>query len=64
MLSRKVSKMHPHSATLAVVTYGASATSAVLWGLQISDIGVIVSSAAAVIGVLLQAYVVFRRRRN
>lgn len=43
------------------VTIGGSVSATVFWGLHISDIAVIVSALAAVMGVLLQFYVAMRR---
>lgn len=43
------------------VTLGGSISATVFWGLHISDLAVIVSALAAVIGVFLQFYVAMRR---
>lgn len=43
------------------VTIGGSVSATVFWGLHISDIAVIVSALAAVMGVALQFYVAMRR---
>jgi hypothetical protein len=47
-----------------VLTFGGAGSSFLFWGLHISEVGVIVSSMAAVCGVLLQTYVVIRSVRN
>ena len=47
-----------------VLTFGGAGSSFFFWGLHISEVGVIVSSLAAVCGVLLQTYVVIRSVRN
>lgn len=43
------------------VTIGSSVSATVFWGLHISDLAVIVSALAAVMGVALQFYVAMRR---
>lgn len=45
----------------SAVTYGGTATAFAFWGLHISDIAVIVSTLASVMGVVLQFYVTFKR---
>lgn len=45
------------------ITYTGAGSSIVLWGLHVSDIGVIVSCIVAVLGLALQYYVAFRRIR-
>lgn len=48
----------------AVVNYTASATALTLYGLSISEIGVIISSAVAVCGLILQIYLAIRKERK
>lgn len=43
------------------ITYTAGGSTAVLWGLHLSDIGVIVSAFATVLGVILQFYVTIHK---
>lgn len=45
----------------AAVTLGGAGSAVMFWGLHISDIAVIVSAFAAVLGVVLQFYVAMRR---
>lgn len=47
-----------------IATYFATTSAVILWGLHISDIGVIVSSIASVCGVGLQFYLAFHKRRG
>lgn len=42
-------------------TYGATASTAILWGLHLSDVAVIVSALAAVGGFALQAWVAWTK---
>lgn len=46
------------------VTYAATGSAVVLWGLHASDIAVIMSSFASVCGVLLQVYLAIHRIRR
>lgn len=58
--------MHPVVQKLAenapVATYGGGAATVAFWGLQVNEICAIISTAVAVMGLLLQAYVAFQRR--
>ncbi len=45
------------------ITLGGSVSATVFWGLHISDVAVIVSALAAVLGVVLQFYIALRRIR-
>lgn len=45
------------------ITYTAAGSTAVMWGLHLSDIGVIVSAFATVLGVILQFYVTVHKIR-
>ena len=48
----------------AMVTYGSSGASIVLWGLSISEWGVIVSTLCAVGGLAVQLYLARRATRD
>lgn len=54
-------KIVAHASDGLPVTLGGSGSALVCWGLHVSDIAVIVSALAAVIGVILQFYVAMRR---
>lgn len=54
-------KVIAHASDGLPVTLGGSGSALVCWGLHVSDIAVIVSALAAVIGVVLQFYVAMRR---
>ena len=47
-----------------ILTFGSASTTFLFWGLHVSEIGIIVSSLAAVCGVILQTYMVMRSVRN
>jgi hypothetical protein len=47
-----------------VTTYAGASSAAVFWGLQISDIGVIVSALVAVLGFCLHVWLSLRRERR
>lgn len=49
--------------TVAGVTYTAGVTTAVFWGLKVSDICMILSTLATVLGVCLQIFLAVRRVR-
>lgn len=57
--------MQPHIAKLAEsgpgITYGASASAVLFWGLHVSDIAVIMSAFASICGVALQFYLALYR---
>lgn len=44
--------------------YGGTASAFTLWGLNLSELGVIVSALVAVVGLGLQLYVMLRRERR
>lgn len=46
------------------VTYGGAVTSFALWGLQISEIGVLISAFVAICGLALQFYVTVKREKR
>jgi hypothetical protein len=43
------------------VTYAATATTVLFWGLHVSDIAVMISALASLLGVSLQFYIAIRR---
>lgn len=45
------------------VTYTGASSAILFWGLHVSDIAAIISTACAVCGLMLQVYVVKQRRR-
>lgn len=57
--------MSPHQNLehASVLTYGAAATTVTLWGLHLSDLAIIVSASATVIGVACQIWVAVTKVR-
>jgi hypothetical protein len=58
--------MHGHSIVRVAdqgpaVTYTATATTVLFWGLHVSDIAVMISALASLLGVSLQFYIALRR---
>lgn len=47
-----------------LLTYGATGSTVLLWGLHLSDIAVILSAMASVCGVVLQFYIAIHRIRR
>lgn len=58
------SATHPANIQAASATIGSAATSATLWGLHLSDLGVIISSLAAVCGVVIQLMLYLNTRKE
>lgn len=55
---------HTQSVQAAVATYSSAASAGVFWGLHLSDLGVVVSSLAAVCGVVIQLMLYLNTRKE
>lgn len=53
----------PNTHAAAITASGAAGT-AVFWGLKLSDLGIIVASVVAVLGLFIQVLVYFETRRH
>lgn len=55
---------HASQLQAAAATYSSAASAGVFWGLHLSDLGVIISSLAAVVGAVVQVMLYLNNRKE